>query len=100
MTQAGTATASNGRDIQASTIMKTGKPTITRDFIELTKPRIAVLVLISVAAGAYLAGELYPHRFSWLLLFHAVFGSGLVAGGASALNQVLEKKNRCAHGSH
>lgn len=68
------------------------KPSVVRDFIELTKPRIAVLVLISVAAGAYLAGELEPHRFSWLLLIHAVVGSGLVAGGASALNQVLERK--------
>ncbi len=67
-------------------------PSAGRDFIELTKPRIAVLVLISVAAGAYLAGELYPHRFSWWLLIHAVVGSGLVAGSASTLNQVLERR--------
>ncbi len=63
-----------------------------RDYLELTKPRIAVLVLISVAAGAYLAGQLFPDLFRWSLLIHAVVGAGLVAGGASALNQVLERQ--------
>ena len=63
-----------------------------RDYLELTKPRIAVLVLISVAAGAYLAGQLFPDLFRWALLIHAVVGAGLVAGGASALNQVLERQ--------
>ena len=68
------------------------RPSIARDYLELTKPRIAVLVLISVAAGAFLAGQLYPQLFQWIYLIHAVVGAGLVAGGASALNQVLEKK--------
>jgi protoheme IX farnesyltransferase len=58
------------------------------DFVELTKPRIAGLVLFTVAAGALLAptGSL---RIG--VLFHALFGAGLVAAGASALNQLLER---------
>lgn len=92
MTEAG-ATASPTSNGTTHSIAQTGrKPSVVRDFIELTKPRIAVLVLISVAAGAFLAGELFPHRFHWMLLVHAVVGAGLVAGGASALNQVLERK--------
>jgi protoheme IX farnesyltransferase len=58
------------------------------DYVELTKPRVAVLVLFTVAAGAWLAGraELDP-----LLVLHTVTATALVAAGASALNQLLER---------
>ena len=58
------------------------------DFVELTKPRIAVMVLFTVAVGALLA-----HRgpFDLLQLLHALVGTALVASGASALNQWLER---------
>ena len=57
------------------------------DFVELTKPRIAVLVLFTVASGALLAqsGSLELGQ-----LFHTLLGTALVAAGASALNQLLE----------
>jgi protoheme IX farnesyltransferase len=60
------------------------------DFVELTKPRIAVLVLFTVAAGALLAqtGPLDLGR-----LLHTLIGTGLVAAGASALNQWLERRS-------
>jgi heme o synthase len=58
------------------------------DYVELTKPRVAVLVLFTVAAGAWLAGWGQPDV---LTLLHALFGTALVAGGASALNQLLER---------
>jgi protoheme IX farnesyltransferase len=58
------------------------------DYAELTKPRIAVMVLFTVAAGAWLAGR---GAVDPLLLFNAVFGTGLVAAGASVLNQLLER---------
>ena len=58
------------------------------DYLALTKPRIAVLVLFTVGAGVLLASApVVP----WAVLFHAVFGTALVAAGASALNQWLEK---------
>lgn len=58
------------------------------DYVELTKPRIAVLVLFTVAAGAILAcgGSVEP-----LVLVHTLVGTLLVAAGASALNQWLER---------
>jgi protoheme IX farnesyltransferase len=58
------------------------------DYIALTKPRIAVLVLFTVGVGALLApgGLDQP-----LLVLHALLGTAFVAAGASALNQLLER---------
>lgn len=58
------------------------------DFVELTKPRIAVLVLFTVAVGALLARR---GTVNWEQLLHTLLGTGLVAAGASALNQLLER---------
>ena len=58
------------------------------DYVELTKPRIAVLVLFTVAAGALLAR---PQAPDLVQLCHVLFGTALVAAGASALNQLLER---------
>ena len=58
------------------------------DYAELIRLRIAVLVLFTVAAGAMLAAGGMPEP---ALLFHAVFGTALVASGASALNQLMER---------
>lgn len=59
-----------------------------RDYLELTKPRIAVLELITVAVGALLAAQGHPN--SWLL-FHVLLGTWFIAGSASCLNHVLER---------
>ncbi|MDW8265775.1 MAG: heme o synthase, partial [Gemmataceae bacterium] len=59
------------------------------DYAELTKPRIAALVLFTVAIGGLLAAGGLPPRP--LDLFHVVFGTALVAAGASALNHLLER---------
>ena len=60
------------------------------DYVELTKPRIAVMVLFTVATGAVLAGggSVYLP-----VLLHVLFGTALVAAGASALNQLLERNS-------
>lgn len=64
-------------------------PTRFADYLELTKPRIAVMALFTVAAG-YLLGA----GASWELrtLFFTLFGAGLVAAGGSALNQLIERR--------
>jgi heme o synthase len=59
------------------------------DYLELTKPRVAVLVLFTVAIGYFLAGG----APDLLALWHTLFGTALVAGGASALNQLLERRS-------
>lgn len=58
------------------------------DFLELTKPRIGVMVLFTVATGALLAPRT---PFDAMQLMHALIGTALVAAGASALNQWLER---------
>jgi len=64
------------------------------DLFALTKPRITLLVMLTVAAGYVLAVPLARGAWGveqWWLLLHTVVGSGLVAAGASALNQVAER---------
>ncbi|MHC4953346.1 MAG: heme o synthase [Planctomycetota bacterium] len=55
------------------------------DFIELTKPRLSSLVLFVVFLGAWLAGGGFA---SW----QAVLATGLVAGGANAINMFMERR--------
>jgi protoheme IX farnesyltransferase len=58
------------------------------DYVELTKPRIAALVLVTVAVAAFVADWGPPG--GWLLV-HTLLGTALVASSASALNQWLER---------
>jgi protoheme IX farnesyltransferase len=58
-----------------------------RDYLVLARPRIAVLVLVTVAVGAEVAARGTPPLAP---LLHAIFGTLLVAAASSALNQVLE----------
>jgi protoheme IX farnesyltransferase len=58
------------------------------DVLELAKPRIAALVLVTVAVAAFVADWGPPA--GWLLA-HALLGTALVAASASALNQWLER---------
>jgi protoheme IX farnesyltransferase len=60
----------------------------TADYLELTKARVAVLVLFTVAAGFWLGARGTPDL---AMLVHTVVATGLVAAGASALNQLLER---------
>ena len=61
---------------------------ITRAYIELIKPSILIMVLITTLLGYYLGNE---GAMSWIRLTWALLGTGLSAGGASALNQYLER---------
>jgi len=58
------------------------------DYVELTKPRITLMVLVTVAVAAVVAGWGPPD--GWLL-FNTLAGTLLVATSASALNQLLER---------
>ena len=58
------------------------------DWLELTKPRITLMVVFTTLVGFVTAAPASP----WTgLLLAALAGTGLVAGGASALNQVMER---------
>ena len=58
------------------------------DFLALTKPRLNFLVLLTTAAAYRLGVE---DTSAPLTLLHTLIGTALVAGGASALNQVWER---------
>src|SRR5688500_8411225 len=64
-------------------------PSRLADYLELTKPRIAVMALFTVAAG-YLLGAGSAAEFG--VLVHTLIGAGAVAAGGSALNQLFERK--------
>lgn len=57
-------------------------------YVELTKPRLNSLVLVTAAIGYYWRAEGVGD--GWRLL-QMLFGTALAAGGASALNQFLER---------
>jgi heme o synthase len=60
------------------------------DYLELTKPRIAVMALFTVAVGFLLGAA---PGVSGAELVHTLIGAALVAGGSSALNQWLERRS-------
>jgi len=59
-----------------------------KDYLELTKPNVTWLILMSAAVGFYL-GSAGP--VDWLLAVEAVIGTTLVASGTAALNQWMER---------
>ena len=58
--------------------------------LELARPRIAMMVLVVVALSGLAAGWGVAHP---IIIWHAVFGTLLVAASASAFNQILEKNS-------
>ena len=60
-----------------------------RDFLQLTKPRVVLLVLTTVLAGFYLGSQGGMDGF---LLVRTLVGAALAAGGTVAVNQYLERE--------
>lgn len=58
------------------------------DFLELTKPRVALMVLVTTFVGFYLGSEPMAGYFR---LIETLIGTALAAGGTLALNQFLER---------
>ena len=59
------------------------------DVLELVKPRITLMVLVTVAAGVFLAA---PRQIAPLLLIETLLATGLLASAASAWNQAIEAR--------
>lgn len=60
---------------------------VVADYLELSKARIVMMVLITTAAGYAVAAN----GFDPLLFLHLMIGTALVAGGTNALNQWWER---------
>jgi len=60
-----------------------------KDYIQLTKPRITWLIVMSTAIGYY-----FGHSGVWTLwpLIHTLIGTALIASGTAALNQWYERE--------
>ncbi len=59
-------------------------------FWDLTKPRIAGMVLVAAMMGFYVSGSAAADAATWIRMGVALTGIGLVGCGANALNQYLE----------
>ena len=69
-----------------------GLAPLLADFIQLTKPRVTSLVVATAWCGYFMAAaKSGMPAFSWTL-FHTLLAVGIVAGGAAALNQVIERE--------
>ena len=67
------------------------QPTVldrTRAYFELTKPGITRMVLVTTAAGYYLASR---GAFDFVLFLNTLIGTALAASGTNALNQWVER---------
>jgi len=58
------------------------------DYLELTKPRLVLMVLVTTFVGFYMGSQDVP---DYLRLLSTILGTALAAGGTLALNQSLEK---------
>jgi protoheme IX farnesyltransferase len=58
------------------------------DYVELAKPRIVLMVLVTAFVGFYVGSETVPN---YLKLVEMLLGTALAAAGTLALNQVIER---------
>lgn len=62
---------------------------MVRAFLELSKPGVTRLVLVTTALGVLAA----PSGFEWLDLWATMVGTALVVAGANALNMFVERES-------
>lgn len=61
---------------------------IWRDYLELTKPRVVALMLLTALVGMYLAG---PEGIPWQVLLWGNLGIGLTAASAAVVNHLVDR---------
>jgi len=68
-------------------------PMNARAYLELTKPRITLLLLMSTAIGFLCGAQSAGLSIAslWLTLLHTLIGTALIASGTAALNQWYER---------
>lgn len=60
-----------------------------RDYLELTKPKVVALLVLTAWVGMVLASE---QLADWSLLLSATIGIGLLSAAAAALNHVVDQR--------
>ena len=61
----------------------------TAAYLMLVKPRIALMLVLTAAAGFYLGTV---GKFDWILFINSMLGIALLAFGVATLNQFIERK--------
>jgi protoheme IX farnesyltransferase len=64
-------------------------PAVWRDYIALCKPRVVLLMLLTVIVGMYLAAPGWVNPY---LLLASILGIGLCAASAAAINHLVDKR--------
>ncbi len=64
-------------------------PILWRDYVELCKPRVVMLMLLTVLVGMYLAAPGWVHL---PLLGASLLGIALCAGSAAAINHLVDRR--------
>ena len=65
--------------------MHTAAQPLWRDYLELCKPRVVLLMLLCAIVGMFLAT---PGAVAWQTLVFGLLGIGLVAGSAAVVNHL------------
>lgn len=60
-----------------------------RDFLEMTKPRVVLLMLVCAVVGMFLAS---PGMVAWQTILFGTVGIALVAGSAAVVNHVADAR--------
>jgi protoheme IX farnesyltransferase len=68
------------------------RSSVLSGYWELTKPEVNFLIAMTTVAAFCLGSPKSLAHFPWLLLLHTLLGTVLVASGAGALNQLVERK--------
>lgn len=72
-----------------TTLSQTVEHASWRDYLELTKPRVVLLMLITSLVGMFLATRA---GVAWQVLVFGNLGIGLCAGAAAAVNHVVDRR--------
>lgn len=76
--------------VEALPAQTTANESITwRDFLELTKPRVVALMILTSVIGMLLAAPGVP---GWEVLLYGNLGIALLAGAAAVVNHVVDQK--------
>ncbi|MGM0951454.1 MAG: heme o synthase [Pseudomonadota bacterium] len=72
-----------------STLNTSAKAISWRDYLELTKPKVVALMILTSVIGMLLAAPGVPH---WDILLFGNLGIALLAGSAAVINHIVDQK--------
>lgn len=76
---------------QPLAVPRSGASAVARDFAELIKVRVTLLIVMSAWCGFYFGAAKSGFSSVSFTLLHALLGIGMVSGGTAAMNEVVER---------